>query len=219
MTTSAVIVPDVPYTLTQILDHEDGAADRLLVQYRDKPRMVALIRARARRFQELETVFWQLLTERWISSATFATLDKVGANVGEQRQGRDDVTYRAAIRVRLLVNRSNGRRNEIIKIVRAALDDQSMIVRVEESPRGMVVFVPSAVSAALAPFLAQWLQEAKGGGVRIDTVTTLVGRSASPTSAFVWGSTTGVLGVTKWGTTTGSGVGGVWASVRALSES
>lgn len=83
----------------------------------------ALAQAQANRRQALEDVAWSVLTA--LSDPTFATvtgvlLDKIGARVGELRGGRVDSDYQAAIRLRIRVNRSRGKAEDIIAIAKLA---------------------------------------------------------------------------------------------------
>lgn len=58
--------------------------------------------------QEIEFTLWDLMQTKNIASVTGDRLDIIGAIVGEERNFRDDETYRTAIYSRILLNRSSG---------------------------------------------------------------------------------------------------------------
>ena len=58
--------------------------------------------------QEVEDAVYQILTDTVLETAEGAQLDGLGEIVGEERAGRDDATYRIAIRTRIAINLSEG---------------------------------------------------------------------------------------------------------------
>lgn len=108
--------------LTQITTHAVDAVARLLSQYRDKPRIAGLVSALAGRGQAVENALWSILTQLALSTAADAWLDRLGAIVGEPRDGRTDVVYRASIRARIYANASNGRVEDLIAMFQAWAD-------------------------------------------------------------------------------------------------
>ena len=102
--------------ITYIPDHEAQAQARLVDQFRNSVRVQALIGALVAPVQDLELVLVQLQQERALGTAIGTQLDTLGAIVGQQREGRDDETYRLWIAARALVNRSNGHIDELLEI-------------------------------------------------------------------------------------------------------
>ncbi len=100
-----------------IPDHRAIAASRLLSQFRDKPRMVSLIRAMAAGAQAFEDDAFGVLVSTTLPLATNNDLDHWGALVGERRGTLNDATYRTFISARILVNKSRGTRDELIRIL------------------------------------------------------------------------------------------------------
>jgi hypothetical protein len=95
---------------------DDGVA-LLIGQYKNKPRLEALLRSYLAPFQELENVIWDVLTGRLIDNAVGKQLDVLGKIAGQPRLGYDDSTYRLYISAKALVNRSRGRCGDILGIV------------------------------------------------------------------------------------------------------
>jgi hypothetical protein len=70
------------------------------------------------RIQELEDACWSVLNAMTLGTAYGDILEKIGSKVGEPRLGRIDADYLAGIRVRIAVNISKGRSEDLIAIAR-----------------------------------------------------------------------------------------------------
>jgi hypothetical protein len=95
--------------LTHNLTHVTQGLDRVLEQWRDSPRVLALLAILLLRTQAAEDVIWDLYTGVWLDNSVGTQLDNLGAIVGEPRMGRQDDDYRIWVRVRIAINRANGR--------------------------------------------------------------------------------------------------------------
>lgn len=98
-------------------EHVETALDRILYQFKDKPKFEAFITAFVQQFQDIEDVIGQLLTDRQIDTATGENLNILGRIVGEERQGRTDADYRVWIKARIQINKSSGTSEEIINVL------------------------------------------------------------------------------------------------------
>jgi len=92
------------------------AASLLLSQYRESPRVQALVRACAGAVQEIEDIGFDLLVSTTLSAAGGWVLDQWGAVVGERRRGLDDEDYRRFIEARILANLSDDSTDRMIQI-------------------------------------------------------------------------------------------------------
>ena len=110
------------WPVERIDDHREQAIDRFTSQYAESEKLRALTGAFADRFQGLEDAAQQLLRERWVDDAIGQQLDELGEIVGEPRLDRGDETYRSAIRLRIILNRSGGEPESVIRFVREAFD-------------------------------------------------------------------------------------------------
>lgn len=99
-----------------IPNHRELQRQRMLSQFRDKPRLMALMAGCARGIQELEDITFSLIVSRSLELATGAQLDQWGRLVGEERLGLVDAEYRRFIEARILVNRCNSTTDELIVI-------------------------------------------------------------------------------------------------------
>jgi len=68
--------------------------------------------------QELEVLFYSLITERLLDGATGAQLDAWGKIVGEPRDGLNDTQYREFIRARIRTNLAEGEIERIIDVLK-----------------------------------------------------------------------------------------------------
>lgn len=103
--------------LTYESDHAGAAVDLLLQQFKGLPLIEGMIESYANRVQELENALWDILIASDIDQAAAGQLDGLGSLVGEGRADRGDTEYRAAIRIRILINRCNGRHAEMLRIL------------------------------------------------------------------------------------------------------
>ena len=102
--------------LVYIPNFRDVASSLLLSQYRESPRVQALVRACAGAAQEIEDIGFDLLVSTTITAASGWVLDQWGAVVGEERGDLDDEDYRRFIEARILANLSDDSTDRMIKI-------------------------------------------------------------------------------------------------------
>lgn len=132
--------------LTQLTTHAVDAVARLLSQYRDKPRIAGLVSALAGRGQAVENALWSILAQLALATAADSWLDRLGAIVGEPRDGRVDSVYRASIRARIYANASNGRVEDLIEMFQAWADWWAT-----NAPIRVAQLAPAALSVETSP--------------------------------------------------------------------
>lgn len=154
-------------TLEQKTTYEaDGAA--LLIGDFKKPKIEALLKSYLGQAQEVEDALWQLYVDRRLANAVGVQLDVIGKIVGEVRKGRTDAVYRTWLGARILANRSNGRPEELIAIVKAVTPASTTVWVEEEFPAALTVHAVGAVDAETGNALAQLLAlAARSAGVRL----------------------------------------------------
>lgn len=99
-------------------DIEGRAIDLLATQFQGAENLKKLVRIVTRPLQELEQVLTDLRDKRHLDDAFGAQLDGLGELVVEPRNGRDDETYREALRIRIFINVSDGEPETIITVLR-----------------------------------------------------------------------------------------------------
>lgn len=118
---------DAPQPLIHVHDHKDRARRDLLSQFQTKPRIVALVTGLAAGAQAMEDTLFDMATSRTLPSATGATLDQLGALVGQSRNGMEDRDYRRFILARTLANRCRCTADELIEIFELATDADRVV--------------------------------------------------------------------------------------------
>lgn len=126
------------------------AIDRLISQFRsgepDAPNnLERLLNAFSAQAQAAEDAVWQLYTERSLSTAAGAQLDALGTIVGEERQGSDDIAYRGRITVRIAINTSRGRIDEIASLMR----EYTKVITGFDAPVHIIEEYPAAIFARI----------------------------------------------------------------------
>jgi hypothetical protein len=163
--------PVDPGNVVEITNVTEQGLSRLVPEYQETPRWQAWIASTLDTLQELESAAFDL----WIGvlnldEAVGSQLDLLGRIVREDRDGRDDDTYRLALRVRVLVNRSNGKIEELIRIIRLFEDldsEPAAYVRItEHQPARMEIRIVATLTNTYAAIRKRVLQ-AKAGGVAV----------------------------------------------------
>lgn len=186
--------------------------------YRDQPFIRALLSSALRQQQELEDALHDALNARLIGEAEVpvppidlgccdcepdlsaavdtvitldgegAQLDTIGRLVGELRAGRSDAEYLVALRVRVLVNKSSGLADQLVRIAALALPSGVGMIYREWYDATFTIEVTD-------PFVgietySKLLNEARMGGVS----ATITYATEAPTNLFRWANTNANLG-------------------------
>lgn len=144
-------------------------AYRLLIsQYQDSPHVKALICSEIHPADDLDraivSLFHTLLN---IETAEGAGLDLIGTIVREKRDGRGDYLYRNALRVRVLINRSQGRPEDLIAIARLFETDTVESVHLSEVQPARMEIRIAGTPTNPPQEVNKRLRRAKAGGVSL----------------------------------------------------
>ena len=126
--------------------------------------------------QELENVFWDLLTKRSLATATGACENIVGDHVGQHRESSDDEDYREALYVKIGSNTSQGQGERLIYILQH-ISHPTWIHLFDTPPACCTAFLFMPTSLAVLTRI----QKAALGGVRIIVMASMT------TDPFVFG--------------------------------
>lgn len=185
MPVTSYTIPAAPPAATVVQGGTDGdlieitnlceeSLTLLLAQYQDSPRLKSLICSFIERLQELETATIAVHTNVLnIELAAGDNLDLLGKVIGESRDGRTDALYRNALRVRVLINISDGKIEQLIDIVR--LYEQMDLVpgsRVEIKEIQPARLEVRVITTPVNPpqEVDKRLRQAKAGGVALTTM-------------------------------------------------
>jgi hypothetical protein len=204
-------------SLAWVPDHGDLGVELLLWQFRDKPRLEALLRGLLDGVQDLDDGVWAVMTERWLDTAIGEQLDGLGQIVDLARTGWADETYRALLRAQVLVLRSSGTWRDLLGI----LDVLGLTLTLVRTAEPGIATFQIAIGEPLDRDIAaddvyRLLERAKPAGVRF----TFIYPTTSIATSFTLASNDAVeasdaLGL---GDAVAAGVGGYLAGLLATTE-
>lgn len=176
---------------TKVEDHAEQMVAHLIEYFR-KPRNSEIVRQVGSQVQDIENVIWQLFEAFDVDNATGATLDLLGAIVGERRDDRLDPDFRAAVRARILVNSSDGTIEDMLAVIKALAPSSAAKVW-ETYPAAIRFDVYDAFSGASPETMARMLRQAKPAGVRftfipVDTDETMIWGTSGADLVNGWGA-------------------------------
>ncbi len=201
--------------ITQIITHKEDAAKRLLYQYKDKPKIQALLDAYfGDQVQELEDMLWQLFSRLDLSGSSGIQLDRIGSIVGQPRLGLDDDLYRIWITARIGQNTSEGDIERVISIWRLFNPDAASIQLVEHFPAEVAIYSDAPIDPVdpadpvYGDQIFSFMQRVLGAGIRF-------GYSAvfDPDNAFGFAESTNSAG---FGDSTNPDIGGELAYIELV---
>lgn len=163
-----------------------------LIEFFRKPRSSALMRSVGGHLQDFEDAAWAMYNALDVDTAVGHWLDLLGAIVGERRDGREDDDYRGAVRARILVNLSNGRLEDMLRVLLAMLPDAT-VIDAEYYPAALRFDIYDAFTGTQPATVARMLRQAKPAGVRLDVVV------VDQDSTMIWSSPEGADLVNGWG--------------------
>lgn len=101
-----------------IPNHVERALSLLIEEFKRSTRLNDMVQVMVEQSQEIENIGNDLLTARRLDQAGGAQLDGIGEIVGEDRQGKTDEEYRAAIKFRIFINTSNAEAETLIRALK-----------------------------------------------------------------------------------------------------
>lgn len=161
------------YLLPDELTAEPTAAaaplDRLITQYKNKPRLRALLQSYLDELEELKAAREQVRLAFRLGDAFGAQLDILGKIVGAARQGFDDAAYELLIRAYIRAQKSEGKPEDIYAVFRILLAPGDLMILDEYFPMSLVLRIASD-SALNLMVLKSLLAMAKPQAVRASLV-------------------------------------------------
>lgn len=154
-------------TIARVSDHVESGLGLLIEQYKNKPRIAALIASELNQIQDLEDAIWDVLISRLLDTATDAQLVTLGSIVGQDPiDGEDDDLFRLRIYTRIRANRSNGHPDDVIAVCLLALEGVATDWTYDDIyPASFIVEVMEPISTQMAILVAEFMRAAKAPGV------------------------------------------------------
>jgi hypothetical protein len=116
-------------------------------------------------FEELDRLIDQASDQYDLDKAKGILLDRLGKLVNESREGNDDELYRLLIRLRVLLNTTNGSINDIIKLIKFIFSSETVHIQ-PNYPAGITILHDG--ESPSVPF-NKYISQAVAAGVAYDT--------------------------------------------------
>jgi hypothetical protein len=151
------------------VDHVADAQEQVWNRFKKCPNFTALAKVTGKRFQILSNDLEDIRAVRDLDVATGTNLDKLGAIVGQDREGFSDLIYRTLIKAKTAANRSKGTTENLIEtalILRNGVTTD--ITYTELFPASVQIdFLNSLETLQHQALIADLLFLTKLGGVRL----------------------------------------------------
>ncbi len=141
---------------------------KIISQYTDKPRILALLGVFLLQIQETEDALFSIIDAYVLDTATGNALTVLGRILNTAANGLSEAAFRTVLRARIKVLRSNGKTTELLEIVRLISADGSEPLDVlyrEFLLPGLSIGILSALGTIDPDTTLELLNQAKPGGV------------------------------------------------------
>lgn len=162
---------DGDYSVAVLETHCVRGLRRLIQQYKDKPRIEAILCAILDQVEALEVAEQDVLRADTLFTGLDAQLTRDGRIVGAgDRGGLALDRYRLVVLASILVRSSDGLPEELISIIRVLFPDESTWTVEEIFPAAARVTLFDLADSTEAKIVHQLLYRSKSNGVRLHTV-------------------------------------------------
>lgn len=180
--------------LEPITDYFHQGLVEFVAPFWGKPRMAAMLRSFLNRVQELEDAGWEVLEAFNINTADDARLAVLGRIVGQPNFGWSTETYRSIIRAKIRTNRSKSREDDIVDVIRLAMNSESRIYLQHMSPATVLVWLTDGLDEDHEEALLFLMPKTRAAGVKMQLMWTEAGLG----TGWVWDETTWDDGSVFW---------------------
>lgn len=151
-------------SLTQA-QHLQAAVDRLASVYKDKPAILAYLRAASRQLAEVDAALGQVYDDS-LDTAVGEQLDGWGRILVEPRGGLDDDTYRGRLQLKIIRIYSEGTAAALLQIF-DLLTNATAVELYEYFPASVHLSAVEPDSVYSDALIDEAMRTAKAGGVRL----------------------------------------------------
>jgi hypothetical protein len=185
------------------IDHILDGTSKVISQYRGRPKFLSRLACYLWQIQHIEDAIFAVRNAFSPDTATGFRLDWVGAKVGQSRLGTDD-TYRALIKARIRVNRSQGKFTDFLAVGDILFTSWTY----DEWATTIQVYTSDVLSTEYLDVAGALLQAAAPGGIPVFLLD-------SPGPAFEFASTGADLTAPGgFDTAAGFSTAGLWSATR-----
>jgi hypothetical protein len=156
--------------LERIERHFGEALVSLIPPLWGKPVVAALLRSYIRRVQEFEDDCFEVLGAYDVNTCDETRLKVLAKIVGQSNFGWSLETFRAVVRARIATNRSHGREEDLINVLRLITGSTAPITLYPLSPATLVVEMGEPVSDEHLIAIVFLLPKARGAGIRLNFI-------------------------------------------------
>ena len=185
----------------KITTHIADALKRLVIQYAEKPNMVAALTAFVKQIQESEDTLFAQFEDRSLQTGIGVQLDNWGLILSQPRRGLDDETYRTRLFIRIAELNSQGTPQDMIAIFTALMRPASGFVLYSEiHPAGFCLTAVDPDPIGDLQDVAEGMETARPAGVEVSCLI------SAPDPPFGFAGTPGALGFGAGGLATSFGL-------------
>lgn len=194
----------------KITTHVQDSIERLLEQYRGKPRIEGLLTSFVEQIQDLEDVIHKLPEDLTIATAIGIQLDLIGTIVVQDRLGFSDDIYRSLLQAKIGENVSKSTPEDVMDVVQLLINP-TLIHFQEYFPAGYGLAIDKEIDPTLIDFFYERIERVDPAGVRLESLVCF-----DPDEAFAFDGGPGTaLG---FGDVTDLNVGGVFAKIHVQTQ-
>ena len=125
----------------------DEAQKLLLFQFKDSPKLVGLIRTLVAPLQSVADNFERLSDGAYVREASRSTLDIIARLVGQPRKDMQDDSLRLWIKLRIMLNRSQGTAEDLLDILALLFAKKSQVLINELKPNDVMITFLAKISS------------------------------------------------------------------------
>ncbi len=149
----------------KISNHIAKALARLAQQYKDKPRIAAVLGVFVYQVQQIEDAGYDVMIFRRLANAEGEQLDVIGRIVGQDRESADDAEYRLRLAARIRANLSTGSAEDILTVFAILLPDNTFKLTPYYPAAFTLEIMGDPIDEDLLPLYVQFLADTKAAGV------------------------------------------------------
>lgn len=163
--------------VTKITTHVPDALNRLLEQYKGKPKIQAIITSLVKGIQDLEDALYALDQYQQLAYSFGAQLDGIGEIVGLERNGLNDTEYLIFLYGTIAENNSDTTSTVVRYVAKTLFQAQNVFIHTPNSCPGKTLPARIGLSVgspqtelALYSEVEQAIQNTAGAGIAIDYI-------------------------------------------------